>query len=63
MLSSGNGKRTRGPDIPDVDACILKWFKQAQDKNIPISGPIIRAKAEQFVSTLNNQEFKASTGC
>ncbi|GBN78214.1 hypothetical protein AVEN_45095-1 [Araneus ventricosus] len=39
-----------------------QWFKQARDKNIPISGPIMRAKAEQFASALGSQDFKASTG-
>lgn len=55
-------KRTRGPDNPNVDKCVLKWFKQARDNKIPISGPIMRTKAEQFASALGNQAFKASTG-
>ncbi|GBM87320.1 hypothetical protein AVEN_53501-1 [Araneus ventricosus] len=67
ILSSENGtgkyrKRTRGSDNPDVDGCVLKWFKEARDRNIPISGHIMRAKAEQFASALGKQDFKASTG-
>ncbi|GBN46581.1 hypothetical protein AVEN_268207-1 [Araneus ventricosus] len=52
-----NRKRMRGPDCPDVDGCVLKWFKQARDKNIPISGPIMRAKDEQFVSDRISQNL------
>lgn len=66
ILSSANDsakdrKRVRGPENPDVDECVLKWFKQARDKQIPVSGPMIRAKAEEFASSLN-KDFKASTG-
>ena len=32
-----------------------------QKKN-PLSGPLIRAKAEEFASSLGNVNFKASTG-
>lgn len=55
-------KRLRESDNPDVDNCVLKWFKQARDKKIPLSGPLIRAKAEQFARELGQQNFKASTG-
>lgn len=55
-------KRLREPDNPDVDNCVLKWFKQARDKKIPLSGLLIRAKAEQFAKELGKQNFKASTG-
>lgn len=67
ILSSANDsakdrKRVRGPENPDVDECVLKWLKQARDKQIPVSGPMLRAKAEEFASGLNKQDFKASTG-
>lgn len=55
-------KRARGPENPDVDECVLKWFKQARDKNIPLSGLLVRAKAEEFASNLEKSDFKASTG-
>uniref|UniRef100_A0A1B6KQS9 HTH CENPB-type domain-containing protein n=1 Tax=Graphocephala atropunctata TaxID=36148 RepID=A0A1B6KQS9_9HEMI len=55
-------KRLREPENPAVDNCVLKWFKQARDKKIPLSGPLIRAKAEQFAKELGKKNFKASTG-
>lgn len=55
-------KRLREPENPDVDQCVLKWFKQTRDKKIPVSGPIVRSKAEQFATELGKSNFKASTG-
>jgi hypothetical protein len=47
-------KRTREPENPDVDECVYKWFKQTRDKKIPLSGLLIRAKAEEFPLKLGN---------
>lgn len=55
-------KRVKGPENPDIDECVTKWFKQARDKNIPLSGTLVRAKAEEFATTLGKNNFKASTG-
>jgi transposase-like protein len=54
-FSSGNvkdRKRAREPDNPEVDECVLKWFKQARDKAIPLSGPLLQAKEEEFSASL-----------
>lgn len=64
-FSSGNvkdRKRAREPDNPEVDECVLKWFKQARDKAIPLSGPLVQAKAEEFSACLGKSDFKASNG-
>lgn len=55
-------KRAKGPENPDVDDCVFKWFKQARNNKIPISGPLIMAKAEEFSASLGKEKFKASTG-
>ena len=60
--SDKDRKRARGPENSDVDECVVKWFKQARDKKIPVSGPLARAKAEEFASSLGKNDFKASTG-
>lgn len=57
-----NRKRARAPENPDLDECVLKWFKQGRDKKIPLSGTTIRAKAEEFATGLGKNTFKASTG-
>jgi hypothetical protein len=38
------------------------WFHQAQDKPIPLSGPILQSKALEFASQLDIVDFKASNG-
>ncbi|CAG2061327.1 unnamed protein product [Timema podura] len=55
-------KRLRGPENPYVDNHVLKWFKQARDKRVPVSGPLLRAKAEHFTYELGKTDFKASAG-
>ncbi|UYV80385.1 hypothetical protein LAZ67_19000038 [Cordylochernes scorpioides] len=55
-------KRLREPGNPDLDKCVLKWFIQARDKKIPVSGHLIRSKAEQFATEMRKTEFKASSG-
>lgn len=56
--SGKDRKRMRPPENPDVDECVLKWFKQARDKKIPLSGQLLRAKAEQFASELEKKISK-----
>ncbi|UYV76354.1 hypothetical protein LAZ67_14000142 [Cordylochernes scorpioides] len=55
-------KRLRELGNPDLDKCVLKWFKQARDKKIPVSGHLIRSKAEQFATEMGRTDFKASSG-
>lgn len=54
--------KAREPDNPEVDECMLKRFKQARDKKIPLSGTLVRTKAEEFAVGLGKSGFKASTG-
>ncbi|XP_057658528.1 tigger transposable element-derived protein 4-like [Diorhabda carinulata] len=60
--SSQSRKRCRGPENEGVEGCVKKWFKQARDKKVPVSGLIIQAKAQQVASSLNCHNFKASNG-
>ncbi|VVC38403.1 Hypothetical protein CINCED_3A007896 [Cinara cedri] len=55
-------KRVREPENPDVDECVYKWFKQTRDKEIPLSGLLIREKAEEFALKLEKHNFKATNG-
>lgn len=54
MVSSANNntkeqKQVRGPEYPEVDNCVSKWFKQAKDKQIPVS---VAGKSEDFSSSI-----------
>ena len=46
----------------DVEIATLNWFIGARNDNIPISGPVLCAKAEELASQLDIESFKASTG-
>lgn len=41
-------KKLRPSQHNDVDQALLKWFKYQRASNIPISGPILQAKANDF---------------
>ncbi|CAG9563419.1 unnamed protein product [Danaus chrysippus] len=55
-------KRRRLAEFPDLEECLLTWFKQCRDKNISVSGPILREKAEEFSKSLGHSSFRASNG-
>nr|XP_002735168.1 PREDICTED: tigger transposable element-derived protein 6-like [Saccoglossus kowalevskii] len=55
-------KRMRFSAVDDVEQALLKWFTSARSMNVPISGPILQAKAEDLGQRMNHSEFKASNG-
>ncbi|UYV61611.1 TIGD4 [Cordylochernes scorpioides] len=55
-------KRFKTGHFENVDEAVLQWIKIVRDKNIPISGPLIKKKALEFANRLGETEFKASSG-
>lgn len=45
-----------------VDQVVFNWFNKARNLHIPISGPIIQAKALEVAQNIGLNEFKASNG-
>ncbi|CAM1320828.1 TIGD6 (predicted) [Pycnogonum litorale] len=41
-------KRKRKHNFEDVDEPLLKWFRAARDKKLPVSGDDLLLKAQQF---------------
>ena len=39
-----------------------KWFQEVRKRNIPLSGPVIKAKALKYATDLEIEDFKASEG-
>lgn len=58
----GKLKRLRSAEYPELENCISTWIKQVRNKNIPISGPMIKEKAREFASKLSIDNFSASNG-
>ncbi|KAH7970325.1 hypothetical protein HPB49_003770 [Dermacentor silvarum] len=55
-------KRIRTAKHPDLEAALLAWIKEKRSQDIPLSGPIIVAKAADFALRLNVSDFAASDG-
>ncbi|XP_050309703.1 tigger transposable element-derived protein 4-like [Anthonomus grandis grandis] len=55
-------KKIRNPVRPDVDQALIRWFEVRRTENIPISGPLLKAKAEDLFKGLHGGDFKCSTG-
>ncbi len=49
-------------EFPDVEKCLLKWFRETHDKNIPLSGLMLKKRALAYATSLGHQDFKASDG-
>lgn len=46
----------------ELDRAMWEWFNKARGNNIPISGPIIVAKAKEYANQLNIPDFRGSNG-
>jgi len=60
--TSHDRKRARQCTYPDVEQALMMWFKQARALNIPLSGPVLVAKASQLAAELGHSDFKCSDG-
>jgi len=43
-----NRRRSRAAKYEDIEKALLSWFIRVRDENVPISGPLLKAKAEDF---------------
>ena len=55
-------KRQRLPHQPKVDSALLSCFKKARANNIPVSGPVLRLKAEEFAKHMGLCDWTCSEG-
>jgi len=44
----------------DIEEALFQWFKGVCDKNIPISGPTLAAKADELVIRLGHTDITAN---
>eukprot|EP00102_Acyrthosiphon_pisum_P017775 XP_008189323.1 PREDICTED: tigger transposable element-derived protein 4-like [Acyrthosiphon pisum] len=61
-FNCGNMKKMRMTPYLDIDKCLLKWFTQCRDKNIPLNRTILLEKANEYAQQLGHTNFKASSG-
>lgn len=55
-------KRVRDPLYGDVEDSLYQWFLTTRNRNVPISGPILAAKAKKFASLLGRENFEPGGG-
>lgn len=55
-------KKLRKPSHEDLDEALLKWFIQQRSFNIPVSGPILKIKADQLAGMLRIENYDCSHG-
>ena len=55
-------KRIRTAALDDVEEALIKWFRDVRGKNLPVSGPLLKEKADMFAKSLGHADFKASNG-
>ena len=48
----GQRKRQRAGQFEDVEEALLCWFRDALKNNVPINGPLVCSKAQQFSERL-----------
>uniref|UniRef100_H3AUS4 HTH CENPB-type domain-containing protein n=1 Tax=Latimeria chalumnae TaxID=7897 RepID=H3AUS4_LATCH len=53
-------KKIRASEHKEVEDALHTWFKSARNDNIPLSGPILAAKAEKLCAKLGNENFTVS---
>ncbi|KAH6923741.1 hypothetical protein HPB50_005812 [Hyalomma asiaticum] len=60
--NSTDRKHLRRATYADVEEALLKWFIDARARNIPISGPMMLAKARDFAFLLYFPDFCSGNG-
>ena len=55
-------KRIQLAKYEDIESGLLLWFKGIREKNLPISGPILQAKAEEIAKEMVFEDFSCSSG-
>ncbi|NXU54389.1 TIGD4 protein, partial [Turnix velox] len=55
-------KRLRTAFYSDLEEALVKWYRMAQCLNVPVNGPMLRLKANDFAQKLGHTDFKCSNG-
>ncbi|XP_009959358.1 PREDICTED: tigger transposable element-derived protein 4 [Leptosomus discolor] len=55
-------KRLRTAFYTDLEEALMKWYRIAQCLNVPVNGPMLRLKANDFAQKLGHSDFKCSNG-
>ena len=62
-----NGKspktmKLKGAGFDSLDKALYKWFMNVRERNVPVSGTLLKEKAVFFAKELQIENFKGSNG-
>ncbi|GBN18071.1 hypothetical protein AVEN_255034-1 [Araneus ventricosus] len=60
VLDSNENLKFRKTETSEIDEVLMKWFRSARAKNIPVSGVLLQEKAIELGESLGLETFKAS---
>lgn len=60
--SKSTQKRKRSGRDSDVEQALAEWFTEKRARNVAISGPVLKEKAEEIAENFGNANFKATNG-
>lgn len=55
-------KRLRPAKHPELEQAVVTWIREMRSQDIPLSGPMVMAKAADYALRLNIDDFSASEG-
>ncbi|NXI60254.1 TIGD4 protein, partial [Chloroceryle aenea] len=55
-------KRLRTAFYTDLEEALVKWYRIAQCLKVPVNGPMLRLKANDFAQKLGHSDFRCSNG-
>ena len=55
-------KRHRPSAFDDINEAMFKWYSLAQQRNVPVSGPVLQEEALLMTQKIGHEGFKASNG-
>ena len=64
-LENGKSPKTmkrKGAGLDTLDKAIYKWFINAREQNVPVSGTLLKKKAIRFARELQIEDFMGSDG-
>jgi len=60
--AQSNRKKRRLSEFPRIEQCLFTWFNQVRQKNIPVSGILIKEIAKSYAEIFKILDFTASDG-
>ncbi|EEB19871.1 cenp-B, putative [Pediculus humanus corporis] len=61
-IQSKNLKKIRRPTHENLDTALIKWFRERQLLNLPVSGSGLKTKAQELAKKLEVDNFECSNG-